>query len=67
MMRNCVKCGDTITAGRAALGYWLCLSCGEETAKQVRHCTVPLNKSNYIHISPDSRDLLAQLNPKRTT
>ncbi len=58
-------CGSTIPAGRVALGYWLCLPCGETRARQTKHCIAPLNKSNYIHISDHT--LLWQLNPKRTT
>lgn len=64
---TCNKCGDTIPAKRAAIGYCLCMPCGEHEAQARRHCTVPMNKSNYVYISPDSRALLAQLNPKRTT
>ena len=41
-----------------------CNECGEQEARAVNHCVVPLNKSNYIHVR--DRSLLSQLNPKRT-
>ena len=59
----CTKCGDDIAPARVALGYHLCLSCGDAAARQVRHCVVPLNKSNYTLIT--NRAELAWLNPKR--
>ena len=59
----CRMCGDDVASRRASLGYVLCLPCGEKQAKQVRHCIVPLNKSNYVVVSDPS--LLRQLNPKR--
>ena len=65
MDATCVSCAETFSAARAALGYKLCLPCGETAAKKVRHCTVPLNKSNYMLVT--DRDTLKQLNPKRTT
>lgn len=66
MTNPCHICGDAIAPRRSALGYTLCMQCGEETARGVRHCAVPLSKSNYVYVSPASRGLLAQLNPKRT-
>ena len=42
-----------------------CAECGEKLAKQVKHCAVPLSKSNYYYVSDLST--LTQLNPKRTT
>lgn len=61
----CVVCGGFIDHARYALGYKMCLRCGEDAAKQVKHCIAPLNKSNYYYIS--SIETLKQLNPKRTT
>jgi ribosomal protein L37AE/L43A len=58
-------CGEEITEGRWALGYNTCLKCGETIAKQVKRCVVPLNKSNYYLVT--DREILKQLNPKRTT
>lgn len=65
MLYHCQHCGDNYPTARANLGYRLCLPCGETAAKQVRHCIVPLNKSNYMLVT--DRDTLKQLNPKKTT
>jgi hypothetical protein len=61
----CVVCGGFIAHARYKLGYKTCIQCGEDAAKQVRHCIAPINKSNYMYISDLSQ--LKQLNPKRTT
>lgn len=61
---TCSTCGEPIQPARYALGYRLCLSCGDQSARAVRHCAVPLNKSNYVYVR--DRTLLSQLNPKRT-
>jgi len=61
----CVVCGGFIAHARYKLGYKTCIRCGEDAAKQVRHCIAPINKSNYMYISDLSQ--LKQLNPKRTT
>jgi hypothetical protein len=42
-----------------------CMACGESKARKVKHCAVPLNKSNYMLVT--DRATLMQLNPKRTT
>lgn len=65
MTATCVSCGERFPAARFNLGYRLCLPCGETAAKKVRHCVVPMNKSNYVYVS--DRALLSQLNPKKTT
>jgi len=44
----CPRCGEEVPAARAALGYRLCLPCGEVVAKQRRHTIAPLPKSNYM-------------------
>ena len=62
---TCATCGDDFPAGRYDLGYNTCLACGDFQARQVRYCTAPINKSNYMLIT--NRETLAQLNPKRTT
>jgi len=64
MPSECVKCGAFFPAARANLGYRVCLQCGETQARKVKHCTAPLNKSNYVLISNYVE--LTQLNPKRT-
>lgn len=63
-MSACSKCGDQVQPARYALGYRLCLPCGESAARTVRHCAVPMSKSNYVLVR--DRALLSQLNPKRT-
>ena len=62
MAYECAECGEGIPARRFALGYRLCLACGDKKARAVRHCTVPLNKSNYIVVT--NREDLKGLNPK---
>ena len=66
---ECPLCGDDVPSERLRLGYVLCMCCGEQAAIEARAswCVVPMNKSNYIYVSPDNLTLLAQLNPKRTT
>lgn len=61
---TCIDCGDDVPHRRAALGYKVCISCGEVRARKVKHCAIPLNKSNYYYVS--DRDTLRQTNPKRT-
>lgn len=61
-MNYCVQCGDEINPRRSALGYKLCLFCGEEQAQTDRMswCVVPMPKSNYILVTDPS--LLKGLN-----
>jgi len=47
----CVSCGDTYAAARRTAGYQLCLPCGEQQARRVKHTIAPLHKSNYILVS----------------
>jgi hypothetical protein len=56
-------CGQPIPTRRWNLGYKLCMECGEAHARTVKHCIVPLHKSNYIPIT--SLQDLRELNPKR--
>ena len=58
----CIDCDAPIAAARAALGYTLCMPCGERAARARRHTIVPLNKSNYVPVT--DRTMLRQLNPK---
>lgn len=58
----CVACGDVFSAARRAAGYQLCLPCGEQQARRVKHTVAPLHKSNYMLIS--DRDDLVGLNNK---
>lgn len=64
MARLCLKCSEEVPDGRVALGYDTCLPCGEVYARKRKHCIVPLNKSVYMVVT--DRDVLKQLNPKRT-
>lgn len=61
---TCEVCGETFSPERKALGYSICLWCGEEQAMQDRQywTVVPLNKSNYTLIT--NREELKGLNPK---
>ena len=61
---TCTVCGESFSAERKALGYSVCLWCGEEQAMQDRQywTVVPLNKSNYTLIT--NREELKGLNPK---
>jgi len=59
------ECGNEIDSRRVALGYFTCLMCGEKEAKKRRFTIAPINKSNYMMIT--DKELLKQLNPKRTT
>lgn len=62
----CTSCyAERVPPARRKLGYATCLSCGEKQASKVRHCAIPLNKSNYMYVS--DMDILKQTNPKRTT
>jgi hypothetical protein len=62
----CTGCyGTPVPAGRLALGYTTCLTCGEKAARAVKHTIAPLNKSNYVLVT--DHVMLKQLNPKRTT
>lgn len=52
-MCECRVCGDEIHPKRYALGYRVCLWCGEEQAKADRQswCVAPMHKSNYMLIT----------------
>lgn len=46
-MIDCV-CGGEIHPQRFALGYRVCLACGESEAKKRKFTVVPMHKSNYV-------------------
>lgn len=52
----CRECGEPVRAARYALGYKLCLLCGDEAAQKVKHTIAPMHKSNYVVIT-DREDL----------
>lgn len=56
----CVSCGDVFSAARRNAGYQLCMGCGEQQARKVKHTVVPMPKSNYILVTDPS--LLIGLN-----
>lgn len=62
---QCKLCGDDYDEQRFRLGYAVCLSCGDDLAKERKFTIAPLNKSNYVCIT--DMVMLKQLNPKRTT
>lgn len=61
----CIRCGESFSAARFALGYHTCLGCGDAAAVSARNswCVVPMHKSNYVLVTDP--DVLKQLNPKR--
>jgi len=61
---QCKLCGNTYNAERLAIGYAICMPCGDDLASKVIRTVVPLNKSNYMVVT--DMNLLKQLNPKRT-
>ena len=61
-MKQCSLCGDEIAPPARARISSLCLLCGELEARKVRHCVVPLHKSNYIVVS--DANLLTGVNNK---
>lgn len=64
-MTTCIDCGDDVPPKRAALGYKVCISCGEIRARKVKHTVCCLAKSNYYYVS--DLEWLKQTNPKRTS
>ena len=43
-------CGETVNERRWALGFRLCLQCGEQRAREHKFTIVPMHKSNYIPV-----------------
>lgn len=62
---QCKSCGDDYDVNRWKLGIVLCMSCGDDLAKERKFTIAPINKSNYMMITDMA--MLKQLNPKRTT
>ena len=59
---QCKLCGDTYDSLRLRLGYAVCLSCGNEIAKNVKRTVVPMHKSNLVMIT--NREDLIGINNK---
>jgi hypothetical protein len=64
---QCKLCGVTYAAERLAIGYVICMPCGDDIALKAntKRTVVPMNKSNYMMVT--DMTILKQLNPKRTT
>lgn len=64
MAYECAECGEGIPARRFALGYRLCLACGDKEARAARTtwCIAPVHKSNYILVT--NREELKFINNK---
>ena len=56
------ECGGSIHPARFALGYRICLACGEAQAKKRKFTVVPMHKSNYVAMF--NRDDLMGINNK---
>jgi len=63
-MNHECKCSNTISEERWALGYRICLECGDWVASQRKFTVAPGHKSNY-HLVTNLQEL-KQLNPKRS-
>ena len=68
LLHTCSNCGDDIDPRRVAIGYRLCLWCGEEAATTERRgwtVVQEYTKGNYQFITPSSVAVtLKQTNPK---
>jgi ribosomal protein L37AE/L43A len=51
MNKQCVECAADYSYARYKLGYNTCLHCGEQAARQRKHCIVPMHKSNYVPVT----------------
>jgi ribosomal protein L37AE/L43A len=68
LLHTCSNCGDDIDPRRVAIGYRLCLWCGEEAATTERRgwtVVQEYTKGNYQFITPTAvHTTLKQTNPK---
>lgn len=48
---TCVTCGCQFSPRRAALGYKTCLTCGEASAREVKHTIINGHKQGYMVVS----------------
>lgn len=55
-IRECIICGSPVAQARWALGYKICMPCGEIASKKIKRCVVPMHKSNLVLIT-DVSDL----------
>ena len=67
--RECIDCGDEFPVDRWALGYRVCLFCGEDRARAERAswCVVmEYGKGNYQYVTQTAaRETLKQTNQKQ--
>jgi hypothetical protein len=64
---NCVRCGEEVPPPRAALGYRLCLPCGEKKARQERAgwCILTPHKQGAMLFTPEfAREAARGINNK---
>jgi len=59
---QCKLCGSTYDKRRFDIGFLFCMPCGNDVAKQVKRCVVPMHKSNLVMIT--NRDDLIGINNK---
>ena len=68
--KQCRECGDDVHIERWALGYRLCLFCGEDAAavERASWCVVmEYGKGNYQYVTPESAfNTLRNTNQKQT-
>jgi ribosomal protein L37AE/L43A len=48
---QCKLCGITYAAERLAIGYAICMPCGDDLASKVVRTVAPMHKSNYMMIT----------------
>jgi ribosomal protein L37AE/L43A len=48
---QCKLCGNTYAAERLAIGYAICMPCGDDLATKVVRTVAPMHKSNYMMIT----------------
>jgi ribosomal protein L37AE/L43A len=48
---QCKLCGMTYAAERLAIGYAICMPCGDDLATKVVRTVAPMHKSNYMMIT----------------
>ena len=51
---QCSECDAEVNPKRHALGYNVCLECGEIMASERKHTVVPMHKSNYVVVTRKS-------------
>ena len=66
--KPCTDCGGTIDPRRVDLNKDRCIECQEDYEKlnPVRHCVVPMHKSNFVYVTPTAqgREIIKGINNK---